>query len=78
MKKNGAVGIFSGHDHINALCAIYEDVYLVYTQCTGYNTYNMTEKLNFPEKDCHYGVTLTTLHKDGTITVEPKKNSRYL
>ncbi len=77
-EKANLQALFSGHDHINDLCAIYEDVYLVYTQCTGYNTYNMTEKLNFPEKDCHYGVTLTTLHKDGTITVEPKKNSRYL
>ena len=70
--------VFSGHDHINDLCAVYDGVYLVYTQCTGYNTYNMTEKLNFPEKDCHYGVTLTTLLSDGSIRIEPKKNSRYL
>ena len=35
-------------------------------------------KLNFPEKDCHYGVTLTTLHNDGTISIEQKKNNRYL
>lgn len=77
-EKANLQALFSGHDHINDLCAIYEDVYLVYTQCTGYNTYNMTEKLNFDEKDCHYGVTLTTLRKDGTITVEPKKNNRYL
>lgn len=77
-EKASLQAIFSGHDHINDLCAVYEGVYLVYTQCTGYNTYNMTEKLSFDEKDCHYGVTLTTLHKDGSITVEPKKNNRYL
>lgn len=77
-EKANLQAIFSGHDHINDLCAIYEGVYLVYSQCTGYNTYNMTEKKNFPEKDCHYGVTLTTLHADGTITVKPKKNNKYI
>ena len=76
--KAALQAIFSGHDHINDLCAIYEGIYLVYSQCTGYNTYNMTEKLNFKEADCHYGVTLTTLHNDGTITIEPKKHNRYL
>lgn len=77
-EKAALQAMFAGHDHINDFCAVYEDVYLVYTQCTGYNTYNMTEKKNFPEKDCHYGVTLTTLDPDGSILVEQKKNNRYL
>lgn len=67
--------LFAGHDHINDFCALYKGVYLVYTQCTGYNTYNMTEKAGWDEKECHYGVTLTTVKKDGSIKIEQKKNS---
>lgn len=70
--------MFSGHDHINDFCALYKGVYLVYTQCTGYNTYNMTEKKDWDEKDCHYGVTLTRLLPDGDIAIEQKKNAKYL
>lgn len=77
-EKAALQGVFAGHDHINDLCAVYDGVYLVYSQCTGYNTYNMTSRKNFPEKDCHYGVTLTVLHSDGSIEVIPSKNSKYL
>lgn len=70
--------MFSGHDHINDFCALYKGVYLVYTQCTGYNTYNMTEKAGWDEKDCHYGVTLATCLPDGSVKIEQKKNSKYL
>lgn len=78
-KEEGSLqAMFSGHDHINDFCAEYEGVYLVYTQCTGYNTYNMTEKQGWAEKDCHYGVTLTTLQPDGTIVIEQKKNTVFI
>ena len=73
--SDGALqAMFSGHDHVNDFCALYKGVYLVYTQCSGYNTYNMTEKAGWDEKDCHYGVTLTTLVPDGTLKIEQCKN----
>lgn len=68
-------GIFAGHDHINDFCAKYKGVYLVYSQCTGYNTYSMADKFGRKEEDCHFGVTLTTLLPDGNISVEQRKNS---
>ena len=76
-KKEGSLqALFAGHDHINDFCAEYEGVYLVYTQCTGYNTYSMMDKKGWDEKDCHFGVTLTTLNKDGSILIEQRKNAR--
>lgn len=66
--------LFAGHDHINDFCALYKGVYLVYTQCTGYNTYSMMEKAGWDEKDCHFGVTVTTVRKDGSLLIEQKKN----
>ena len=52
---------FFGHDHVNDFCALYRGVYLVYTQCGGYNTYSMEDKRGWKEQDCHYGATLTDL-----------------
>ena len=65
--------IFSGHDHVNDFCALYRGVYLVYTQCGGYNTYSMEDKQGWPESDCHYGVTLTTLLPNGDLRMEQEK-----
>lgn len=75
-EKGGLQAMFAGHDHINDFCALYKGVYLVYTQCGGYNTYNMMEKAGWDEKDCHFGVTLTTVGKNGNILIEQKKHSR--
>lgn len=78
-KKNGTLqAVFAGHDHVNDFCAKYDGVYLVYTQCTGYNTYSMAEKADWDEKDCRYGTTLTVLHPDGSIDITPKPNNKYL
>lgn len=78
-KEEGSLqAMFSGHDHVNDFCAEFEGVFLVYTQCTGYNTYSMTDKQGWNEKDCHYGVTLTTLLPDGTLRIEGKKNARFV
>lgn len=65
--------IFAGHDHVNDFCALYRGVYLVYTQCGGYNTYSMEDKQGWPERDCHYGVTLASLLPDGSLRVEQQK-----
>lgn len=77
-KDGGLQAIFAGHDHINDFCSVYRDVYLVYTQCGGYNTYSMMDKFGWDEKDCHFGVTLTTLHADGSIGVEGKRYAEFL
>lgn len=77
--NNGTLqAIFAGHDHVNDFCAVYRGVYLVYTQCTGYNVYSMEDIADWDEKDCQYGTTLTVLKENGEIEISQIKNSRYL
>ena len=81
MKRNSAQAIFAGHDHVNDWAAKYEGIWLVYTQSGGYNCYGMGDYNNtffWEEKDWLQGSTLTTLKEDGSITLEQKKNSRFL
>ena len=81
MKEMGAQAIFAGHDHVNDWAAKYEGIWLVYTQAGGYNCYGMGNYNNtffWDEKDWLQGSTLTTIKPDGTITLEQKKNSRFL
>ena len=70
--------IFSGHDHVNDFCAIYRGVYLVYSQCGGYNTYSMEDKQGWTEQDCHYGATLTVLKPDGMLQITQEKYAALL
>lgn len=78
-KQEGSLqALFAGHDHVNDFCALYKGVYLVYTQASGYAPYSLEEKIGAAEKDCQYGVTLTTLNCDGSIKIEQKKNNIYL
>lgn len=78
-KKNGTLqAVYAGHDHVNDFCALYDGVYLVYTQCTGYNVYSMEDIADWDEKDCQYGTTLTVLKKDGELEFNQIKNSRYI
>ena len=78
-RKNVVVGegslqaVFSGHDHVNDFCALYRGVYLVYSQGGGYNTYSMEDRKGWNERDCHYGVTLTTLLPDGNLQITPER-----
>ena len=65
--------VFAGHDHVNDFCAVYRGVYLVYTQCGGYNTYSMEDRQGWQERDCHYGVTLTALLPDGNVRITQEK-----
>ena len=81
MKEMGAQAIFAGHDHVNDWAAKYEGIWLVYTQSGGYNCYGMGDYNNtfyWDEKDWLQGSTLTTIKPDGSITLEQKKNSRFL
>ena len=81
MKEMGAQAIFAGHDHVNDWAAKYEGIWLVYTQAGGYNCYGMGNYNNtffWEEKDWLQGSTLTTVKQDGSITLEQKKNARFL
>lgn len=72
--------VFCGHDHVNDFCAKYDGVYLVYNQPGGYAAYNRDGYNGVPcaEKDLPFGVTLTTIHKDGRIDIAQRLNNIYL
>ncbi len=80
MKKNGAQGIFSGHDHVNDWAAKYEGIWLVYNQMGSYNAYGLGNYngISLPEEEWQQGVTITTIHEDTTIDLKQSFNSRYL
>ncbi len=72
--------VFCGHDHVNDFCALYDGVYLVYNQPGGYATYNLDGYNGIPcaEKDLQFGVTVTTVRKDGGIDIQQRLNNIYL
>ncbi len=79
IKKHGSTeAVFSGHDHVNDFCAIYDGVYLVYNQPGGYETYTMYDKKAWDEKDWMQGVTITDIYPDGTFEISPRFSSMYL
>ena len=80
MKKNGAQGIFCGHDHVNDWAAKYEGIWLVYNQFGSYNAYGLGDYngVSLPEEEWQQGVTLTTIHEDSSIDLKQSFNSRYL
>ena len=81
MKEMGAQAIFAGHDHVNDWAAIYDGIYLVYSQSSDYNLYGLGGYNNtvfLPESEWLQGCTYTAIANDGSITIEQKKNSRFL
>lgn len=79
IKKLGSTqAVFSGHDHVNDFCAIYDGVYLVYNQPGGYETYTMEEKKGWEEKKWPQGVTITDIRSDGSFEISRRFNSLYL
>ena len=72
--------VFCGHDHVNDFCAKYDGVYLVYNQPGGYSTYTLDGYNGIPcaEKDLLNGVTVTTVHPDGSIEITRRLNAMYL
>jgi hypothetical protein len=81
MKKNNAVAIFSGHDHVNDIAFRLENILLVYVQYASYNAYNLGNYdgiVSLPEKDWQQGVTISTVKNDGSIELEQKMNNVYL
>ena len=79
IKKLGNThAVFSGHDHVNDYCALYDGVYLVYAQCDGYETYTLEEKTGWSEDKWVQGVTMVDLHGDCTIDIRQRFNRDYL
>lgn len=79
IKKLGSTeAVFSGHDHVNDYCAIYDGIYLVYNQCGGYETYTMYDKKGWDEKKWMQGVTITDIEPDGKFDISPRFSSMYL
>ena len=79
IKKLGSTeAVFSGHDHVNDFCAIYDGVYLVYSQSGGYETYTLEEKTGGPESTWLQGVTITDIESDGKFDISPRFSRMYL
>lgn len=80
MKKNGAQGIFCGHDHVNDWAAKYDGILLVYNQMGSYNAYNLGNYngVSLPEEEWQQGVTVTTIHTDGSFDLRQSFNSKYI
>ena len=80
MKKNGAQGIFCGHDHVNDWAAKYDGILLVYNQMGSYNAYNLGNYngVSLPEEEWQQGVTVTTIHTDGSFDLRQSFNSQYI
>ena len=79
IKEMGSTqAVFSGHDHINDFCALYDGVYLVYNQCCGYETYTMGTNYGWEETRWPQGVTVTLIHSDGSFELAQRLNTMYL
>lgn len=78
LEKGSTDGVFAGHDHINDWCAVYKGIHLVYSLPDGYNEYHMGTKFGKPESEWVQGVTVTTLHADGSFDITPVYNRIYL
>lgn len=78
LEKGSTQAVFSGHDHVNDWCAIYKGIYLTYNLPGGYACYNLGDHFDVPESEWLEGVTLATLHSDGTIDIKPRYNRLFL
>ena len=78
VEKGSTNAVFSGHDHVNDFCAKYKNVYLVYNQPGGYETYDLGSVMGLPEEQWQYGVTVTLVRPDGSVNISQRLNSRFL
>ena len=78
LEKGSTQAVFSGHDHVNDWCAKYKGIYLAYSLAGGYAVYNLGDKTDKPESEWVEGVTVTTLHADGSLDFKPRYNRMYL
>lgn len=78
LETGSTQAVFCGHDHINDWCAIYKGVYLTYNLPGGYAVYNLGDKTDKPESEWLEGVTITTMHQNGSIDIKPRYNRIFL
>ena len=78
LETGSTQAVFAGHDHVNDWAAIYKGVHLVYSLPGGYAVYNLGDKTDKPESEWVEGVTITTLHSDGSIELAPRYNRLFL
>lgn len=78
LETGSGQAVFCGHDHINDWHALYKGIHLVYNQAGGYAVYNLGDKTDLPESEWLEGVTVTTIHNDGTFDIANRYNSMYL
>lgn len=78
LETGSTQAVFAGHDHVNDWAAIYKGVHLCYSLPGGYAVYNLGDKTDKPESEWVEGVTITTLHNDGTIELSPRYNRIFL
>lgn len=76
--EKGTQAVFCGHDHVNDWCAIYKGVHLCYNLPGGYACYNLGDKTGKPESEWVEGVTVTTIHNDGSFDIEQRYNRLFL
>lgn len=69
--------LFAGHDHINDFIAIYQEIYFVYLQPSGYSTYDIVRKKLGTAKDRIQGCTIVTVSADQSFSIEKKLNTRF-
>ncbi len=78
LETGSTQAVFAGHDHVNDWAALYKGVHLIYSLPGGYAVYNMGDKTGKPESEWVEGVTITTLHSDGSIELRPRYNRIFL
>ena len=81
MKKNNAVAVFSGHDHVNDIAFELDNILLVYVQYASYNAYNLGNYdgiVSLPESEWQQGVTISTIKNNGSMEVKQILNNKYL
>lgn len=76
-QNNHTKVIFTGHDHINDYCALYEGVYFTYTQPSGYAAYDVKDRKSTKNEDRIQGCSIVTIKSDGQFDIEQKLNSRF-
>ncbi len=75
--EKGGKAVFCGHDHVNDWCGIYKGVHFVYNLPSGY-AYHHGTNFGKPESEWVVGVTVTTLHSDGSFDIHPRYSRIFL
>lgn len=78
-EEGSSKAMFAGHDHVNDFCVYWDGFYFVYSNCGGYETYDLGDRFGiYDEKKWPQGVTITDIKKDGSFEISQRFNSLYL